>query len=292
VYSKNFKGVWLSVLISASLIVPLISLRATNLASALPDPGGCVASWSFNEGSGSTVYDSSGNGNTGTIYGATWVDGKVGKALSFDGVDDYVNFPNSSSLNDYSGGLTLMAWIKTDTVSKYQQHIIAKGNGLGYPGEDYAIALQPGDDLLFFIGGTVAWVVYGVYPDAITPNEWYHVAATWNGTEWAIYVNGTLKASGGNQSNSTLNFSSNPLCVGREPGWPSTSFEGIIDEVRIYNRALSSDEIFAAYATPAQAPVGGIAFPPDKLALLAPYIILAALIAIAAVSVVVYWRRW
>jgi len=240
-----------SILLSALVIASLVTLIIPTMLQLKPVAAetDLIGYWKFDEGSGSTAADSSGMSNNGTIInGATWVDGKVGNALRFDGVDDYVYVPTSSSLNDYSGGLTLMAWIKTDTVSTYQQHIIAKGNGFGYPGEDYAITLQPGDDLLFFIGGTAAWVVYGVYPDAVTPNKWYHVAATWNGTEWAIYVNGTLKASGGNQSNSPLNFSSSPLCVGREPGWPSTSFDGLIDEVRIYNRALSSSEIFDAYA--------------------------------------------
>ena len=61
--------------------------------------GGLVGAWKFDEGSGNIAYDSSGNNNHGTIYGATWVDGKFGKALQFDGIDDYVNISASSSLD-------------------------------------------------------------------------------------------------------------------------------------------------------------------------------------------------
>ena len=79
---------------------------------------GLVAEWHFDEGSGSVVKDISGNGNNGTIYGATWVDGKFGKALSFDGMDDYVEitYGSLSPIGSLSY-FTTEAWIKTSDTS-------------------------------------------------------------------------------------------------------------------------------------------------------------------------------
>ena len=90
---------------------------------------GLVGAWKFNEGGGTTAYDSSGNDNDGTIYGASWVDGKVGKALSFDGDNDYVEIP---SVNPQKA-ITVCAWIKSydsyykalwQLISKYSAYIL------------------------------------------------------------------------------------------------------------------------------------------------------------------------
>ena len=75
---------------------------------------GLVACWHMDEGEGSVIYDTSGNGNDGTIYGATWTDGKFGKALSFDGENDYVKIPDSASL-DITDEITIEVRVKTDT---------------------------------------------------------------------------------------------------------------------------------------------------------------------------------
>jgi len=74
---------------------------------------GLVAEWHFDEGYGSVLKDSSGNGNDGTIYGATWVDGKFGKALSFDGVDDYVDCGNDRIFDFGTNTFTIETWVKT-----------------------------------------------------------------------------------------------------------------------------------------------------------------------------------
>jgi len=240
VRTEKFNSALLSTLMIISL-VQVISLLVMSQASAQPTSG-LIGYWKFDEGSGNVANDNSGMGNHGTIYGAFWTEGMVRKALSFDGVDDYVYVPHSSSLNDYSQGLTLMAWIKTDNVSKFKQMIIEKGNGTGYFGTDYALDLLE-DNLFFGIGGSEQWVVYVVLPDILKPNEWYHVAGTWNRTNWAIYINGQLKAQGENFSNSPLNFTDNPLYVGQVGNYYWTFFNGIIDEPRIYNRGLTADEI-------------------------------------------------
>ncbi|MHC4462230.1 MAG: hypothetical protein ACYS30_12495, partial [Planctomycetota bacterium] len=89
---------------------------------------GPIAHWAFEEGRGSKVYDWAGN-NHGTIHGAKWTTGRVGGALSFDGVDDYVDFGNAP-LFDITGPITLTAWLKTSSGSSVWQGIVTKGEVL------------------------------------------------------------------------------------------------------------------------------------------------------------------
>ncbi|PXF51347.1 MAG: hypothetical protein C4B55_02845 [Candidatus Methanophagaceae archaeon] len=88
---------------------------------------GLVAEWRFDEGAGSVLHDSSGNGNDGVIHGATWTEGKFGNALRFDGQDDFVEVPHSSSLN-LGKYFTITTWIKPTTLSTDNQLILGKGS--------------------------------------------------------------------------------------------------------------------------------------------------------------------
>ena len=110
-----------SSLFRASLVVPQsrVALAATS---------GLVAAYGFNEGSGATVADASGNGNNGTISNATWsTAGKFGDALSFNGTSSVVTIPNSASLQ-LSSGMTLEAWVNPSTVNATWRDVIYKGN--------------------------------------------------------------------------------------------------------------------------------------------------------------------
>jgi len=117
------------------LMIALAGLPAGVRAEG--DDDGLVAEWHFDEGSGSVLEDSSGNGNDGVIYGATWVEGKYGKALSFDGVDDYVDFGNDASLNVEC--ITLEAWVNLQTWDE-GGGLICKGTGAG--GEVWCIDVK------------------------------------------------------------------------------------------------------------------------------------------------------
>ncbi len=97
------------------LVIALAGLPAGVQAQGADD--GLVAQWHFDEGSGSVLADSSGNGNDGVVHGATWVEGKYGKALSFDGVDDYVNCGNDGSLKRSNTDFTIEVWIKLNGYS-------------------------------------------------------------------------------------------------------------------------------------------------------------------------------
>jgi outer membrane protein assembly factor BamB len=193
-------------------------------------PPGLVGYWKLDEGSGTTAYDSSGYNNNGIIYGASWTSGKVNSALSFDGVDDYVDCGNDSSLMPTTA-ITVEAWFKANDV-RYG----AIASTVYYEG--YGLYIEPDGSMVFFPG-----ISYSP-PGIIQPGVWYHVVGTFDGTSKSkLYVNGKLV---GSQGTGYLAYTGQRLSIGTNPtrtGW----FNGIIDEVKIYNRSLSAEEIWAEY---------------------------------------------
>ena len=199
---------------------------------------GLVGAWGFNEGSGATVQDSSGNRRTGTVEGATWTTGRYGQALNFDG-DDYVTFGDL----DLSGPFTVMAWWQTRSL-----HTNSCGS-LVMKALDYGIEICNGR-IYAGVGTGTSWTAYP--SQALTTgdlNVWRHAALTYDGTTLRFYMGGTLVGSavGSHASNN------NPLLLGR---WnPSGEFwNGVIDEVRVHNRALTNAEIQADMASPISDP--------------------------------------
>jgi len=207
----------------------------------------------FDEGSGNIAYDYSGNNNHGTLHDANstnddgdtppqWVDGKVGKALDFDGVDDYVNVSNfSGNFNQ----LTVEAWIYPKNYSGYRRIIDFGGSEIGrrftlqLSADGIDINLDGG------VSGCAKWF-------STLLNEWLHLVGSWNETSFIrLYVNGEVKAENTQSPsiNTLLILSTDAHIVGR--GITETDyFNGTIDEVRIYNRALTNEEIFSRYQQP------------------------------------------
>ncbi len=201
-----------------------------------------VAYWTFDEGSGDIVYDSSGNDNNGTINGATWGTGKYGNALHFNGQDNYVEVPTSDSL-EITPNVTIAAWINWIDAGDGWLGIMANGQQNG-PWENYGLFVNRGGRYLYFTlsldGGHVT---QSTPNNAIEPDEWLHACATWDGSDARIYVNGEMlleQAQTGELVPPGL-----PLRIGHRDG-SSHYYNGIIDEVRIYNHALTEVEILAA----------------------------------------------
>jgi len=209
-----------------------------------PPPSGLVAAYSLNAGSGTTAADSSGNSNTGTLSNATWAGasaGKYGNALSFNGTNARVNVNDSNSL-DLTTGMTVEGWVKPTVVSSYRTLVVKERPGdLAYG--LYANVAGNHPEAQVATGGQR--VLEGT--SAIPANTWTHIAATYDGSNLRIYVNGTQVSS--LAATGTITTSTSPLRIGGNAIW-SEWFSGLIDEVRIYNRALTAAQIQQDMATP------------------------------------------
>jgi len=198
---------------------------------------GPVGLWHFDEGEGTTAVDSSGNGNNGTIIGANWTTGKIGSALNFDGIDDYVDCGNDTSLN-ITGAITVEAWVNmTSITANIQNYIVSKiGTGywfLGYKTDTkyWRIILYDGTNYL-----QSSWY------DTSPTNKWLHIVSVFDGVDTTqLYVNGIKK----DEDSGTMgDYSAAATSLSIST---AGNFNGIIDEVRIYNRALSAEEINESY---------------------------------------------
>ncbi len=221
-----------------------------NLVSNTPNPhtwnSGLVGFWNFNggyiTGLASTAVDASGEGNDGTISGAVPTAGVVGQALSFDGIDDYVDAGNDASLN-ITGAITVEAWI-------YWKEYTANSVILSKFSQTYILGYQPSDDgKLYWHIYTDAWVILSV---SVPKNEWHHLVGTYDknlgSNQMKIYLDGELiddATQTGSIDTQVGNLGIGIYYIGK----PSPLyFNGSIDEVRIYNRALSADEIKEHYS--------------------------------------------
>jgi len=215
---------------------------------------GLVAAYNFDQGTGSVLTDVSGNNNNGTISNASWVtNGKFGGALSFNGaLNSLVDIPNSSSLQ-LTTGMTLEAWVDPKTLNSPDSGwsaAISKEHRNS--SNDISYALYAADGTGTGPGGHILshGSDFGAQGNSTIPlNQWTFLVATYDGTNLNMYVNGnvvaTQRVSGG------ITSTTNPLRIGGD--WSGEMFTGLIDNVRIYNAALSQSAIQADMNTP----VGG-----------------------------------
>jgi len=203
------------------------------------------ACWHLDEGTGTTAYDTSGNGNNGIINGgAAWTDGKFKKALHFDGTDDYIDCGNDASLNP-TNAITVIAWAKQDaSTSDNYRDIIAKWRYGDQSNQSY---------LLSSLNNKVSFWVYTDEQQSITSTtniydgEWHHIAGTFDGSTQKIYIDGTQENSA-SVSGTIQSTPNEPTYIGwRYNGMDTNHFPGYIDEILIFNRALNNDEITDIY---------------------------------------------
>jgi hypothetical protein len=228
-----------------------VTVTVSNTTAPPPPPNqtaGLVAAYAFNAGAGATAADTSEKQNTGTISGAQWVaEGRYGAALRFDGVDDIVRVTDAASL-DLTSGMTLEAWVRPTALSGWRTVIMKEvGGGLAYTLYAHDDAPKPAA-YVRIAGKSASDAASGTA--GLPLNTWSHLAATYDGTTLRLFVNGAQVAS--RPVTGSIVTSSNPLNVGGNSVW-GEYFAGLIDEVRIYSRALTAAEIQADMS----APIGG-----------------------------------
>ena len=227
-----------TILMVISLLFCALSASAQDRDTAL------VGYWKFDESEGTTAYDSSGCGNDGTLMnGPAWALGISGNALDSDGTDDYVEVADSPSL-DVAGPFTTMCWVYprhlprgfTSFINKWMNYILQTGEFgprrlrlIFRDSEGQSYCLESPDNIL-------------------TLDEWQHIAGLWDGDSLKLFRNGREVASA-YVGPAVPDPTSTLLCISAENGtWQF--FNGKIDEVKVYSRALSAEEISREFEKP------------------------------------------
>lgn len=213
---------------------------------------GLVGHWTLDDTTGTNVVAAV--GADGTFAGAANVNpqpGAVGGALNFDGFGDIVTVPNSASLEGFTE-LTVSAWILPTALPQSNwSRIVSKSNGT--TGDDYAIMVNGSNQ--FNMRVTTASSVNGNTTSTLPLNTWTHVTGIWTGSNIDVYLNGVEESSAAFALSGAIQQSGAELAIGSHADGPTNrNFTGLIDDVRIYNRALTADELL----TLAEKPPAGV----------------------------------
>ena len=251
-----------TVISSTQIITANISDNSNlNTSSFIDFDRSLVGYWSFDFNSSVGIYDNSSYGNfatfNGTNFGISNIStGARGNGINLDGNNDFIEVPQSSSLNISGNAITLSVWVKfKDTTSNSAETIISKPVSASVHSAPY---------FSYNIQRTTSSGTANDYPriwistsndtsgaftsysgDVINENTWYNVVGTYNGSEICTYLNGNLLGSCAAASGNLLTYET-PLRLGLNGGF-TEGLNGSIDEVMVFNRTLSSDEILALY---------------------------------------------
>ncbi|MBU6490980.1 hypothetical protein KGQ25_02400, partial [Patescibacteria group bacterium] len=243
----------LSVLAAFSPFLPVHPALASTISSSLsmpPNNLGLVGWWTFDGANMvSNVADSSGQGNNGNLVGytsTTTLPGPVGQALSFNGSSQYVNVPTSSSLA-ITGDMTVVAWVYLNSYANYNGIVSKTGSGANQnePAPFDVYTNQSTGYVSFYRGnGTTPGFVVSTSP--VPLGKWQQIAITQQGTTVTHYLNGVPNGTG--TLSASIADAGQPMLIGYRTD-NATKMNGKMDDVRIYNRALSASEIIQMYNT-------------------------------------------
>ncbi len=221
----------------------VLSANIQNQATGNPLSNGLVGYWKMDESSWGTVVDSSGNGNNGTASGATVTTGKFGNAGSFDGTDDYVDAGSATALDNLpNNNMTISGWMNRQAQNGNYPSLINKGwyvrlaGGVNPSVIDFVVPFSGGNTRAYTVAGTTAAV-------------WTHWAVVWNAStkNIDIYIDGTLANSVKTTGSGTYTSDANTNLQFGVPASSLIYYKGLEDELRIYNRALSPQEVRQLY---------------------------------------------
>jgi hypothetical protein len=219
---------WLAVLI----LIASVGVSSTEQLAQNDLDQGLVAYWPFDEGEGDIIFDETNNGNDTVLYGPEWAEGKRGFALRFDGVDDTVAIAHSASLMP-TDAITLAAWVKIEGPAQEHYGIIGKG---GYRSGYRLLIHGTNKKVVFQLTGEKGYSVWS--STAIPDDQWHFIVATYDGSKMKLYIDG-IKDPSEKERPGPLDVNTSSVLIGK----PQYAFNGLIDEVRIYSRALSEEEI-------------------------------------------------
>jgi hypothetical protein len=229
-----------ALLLACSNQPPRESTASANLALTAP---GLVAAYNFDEGSGTTLADVTPYANNGSISGAAWAPGTNGSALWFDGQDDWVTIADDDSLG-LTTGMTLEAWVNLNSRQSWQTTIFKEDASVG---PAYALYANDQGDHAKAVSSPGSYVELLSSGVQLPLNRWVHVATTFDSSEFKIYIDGVLRNS--MPVTDLLATGSDPLRLGGNSFW-GEYLDGALDDVRVYDRALSAAAIQADMDTP------------------------------------------
>ncbi len=196
-----------------------------------------IAWWPLDEGEGRDVFDWSGQGNHAEIIGSPqWVVGQIDGALSFSGgYDEYVDCGNAASLN-ITAAITLSVWVKTNDAGNAEDNpYITKDNS------SYALRHGADNSIGFYIYDSNSPFSATYIVNSGFNGVWHHLAGTYDGSNLNLYIDGELKATTAHVG--SIDISTFNVNIGSDAAQTWMWYNGLIDDVRIYNRALSQQEI-------------------------------------------------
>ena len=196
---------------------------------------GLMAAWHFDENSGTTALDSAG-GHNGLISSAGWASGIRGSALAYNGSTSYVKVPNAG-LDLVTNGISFSFWFRLNAVGD---------NGtIVFQNLKYSVALDSQGRIVFALYTPAVKSVNSGTSNRVLDTDWHHVVVTYDGTIMKIVLDGLLRTYIANSGN--LQSSSADIYIGKQQ--TSSPFKGTIDEMLIYNRALTDNEIAQIYGS-------------------------------------------
>ena len=215
---------------------PLLRITYCGAAAA----SGPVAHWPMDEGAGSIATDIIG-GHDGALIGATRVGGLFGGAIEFDGLNSHIEVPPNNDLS-LSDEFTLTAWARLDSLNSGYGAVLVKASNTPYEANYWFGVYDDELTLDFLIDGS--WYYHESTGANLTADNWHHLAATFDDDTDSVvlYVDGAEVHEDSFAETPRVNNA--PLLIGRS-AWPGEGWDGVLDEVRIYDRALSAADIAA-----------------------------------------------
>jgi hypothetical protein len=203
---------------------------------------GLVGWWQFN----GNANDESGNANNGSVNGATLTTdrfGNVNSAFNFDGVNDWININNSNSLNPTSQ-ITISAWVNTLAYNLSDASMVVNKGWDQSPGHYDVLVFSSNQKSRFVIGSNL----YVESNSIININQWTLITVSISSLTMKIYVNGTLENTVLQNNNNSFGANTDPLYIGKHDyNNAPYYFKGKIDDIGIWNRALTQQEVTNLY---------------------------------------------